>query len=51
MAERVCGKFSWPVPGRMLEPGATVDIDGSTSGGGRLPEKIQRDQTAQSVGL
>ena len=51
MAERFCGKLSRPVPGRMLEPGTAVDIDGSTGGGGRLPAEIQRDQTAQSAGL
>ena len=27
VAERVCGKLPWPFPGRMLEPGATVDFD------------------------
>ena len=51
MAEWVCGKFPWPIPGRMLEPGTTVDADGSPGGGGRLPAEIQSGATAQSAGL
>src|SRR5665213_2584047 len=35
----------------MLEPGATVDIDGSAGGGGRLPEEIQPSEAAQPAGL
>jgi len=51
VAERVCGEFPWTVPGRMLEPGTTVDLDGSAGGGGRLPGEIQPGETAQSAGL
>src|SRR5271170_7912302 len=35
----------------MLEPGTTVDADGSTGGGGRLPAEIQPGQAAQPAGL
>lgn len=35
----------------MLEPGTALDTDGSTCGGGRLPEEIQRGQAAQPAGL
>src|SRR5690242_16513118 len=35
----------------MLEPGSAVDADGSASGGGRLPSKIQSSKTAQPAGL
>src|SRR5208282_5989683 len=51
VAERVCGEFSWTIPGRMLEPGTTVDADGSTGSGGRLPAEIQSGETAQPAGL
>jgi hypothetical protein len=51
VTERVCGELSWAVPGRMLEPGATVDIDGSAGGGGRLPGEIQSGEAAQPAGL
>ena len=51
MAERVCGEFPRTVPGRMLEPGTTVDVDGSTGGRGRLPAGIQSGEAAQSAGL
>ena len=27
VAERVCGKLSWSFPGRVFEPGTTVDLD------------------------
>jgi hypothetical protein len=51
VAERVCGELSRAVPGRMLEPGATVDLDGSAGGGGRLPAEIQPGEAAQPAGL
>ena len=51
MAEWLCGKFPWTVPGRMLEPGTTVDTDGSTGGSGRLPAEIQSAEATQPVGL
>ena len=51
MAERLCGKLPWTVPGRVLEPGATVDADGSAGGGGRLPAEIQSGEAAQRAGL
>ena len=35
----------------MLEPGATVDADGSAGGGGRLPAEIQSGEAAQPAGL
>jgi transposase InsO family protein len=50
VAERVCGKFSRAFPGRMLEPGTTVDADGSAGRGGRLPAGIQSGAAAPPVG-
>src|SRR5271154_1840417 len=35
----------------MFEPGTTVDADGSTGRGGRLPTEIQPGETAQPAGL
>src|SRR5674476_779049 len=51
MTERVCGKFSRAFPGRMLEPGTTVDPDGSAGRGGRLSAEIQSGEAAQPAGL
>jgi len=51
VAERGCGEFPRVVSGRMLEPGAAVDPDRSSGGGGRLPAEIQRNQAAQPAGL
>src|ERR1035437_8672204 len=35
----------------MLEPGTTVDVDGSAGRGGRLPAEIQSGAAAQPAGL
>jgi len=48
VAERLCGKLPWTVSGRMLEPGTTVDADGSAGGGVRLPAALQREQAAKA---